>query len=238
MLARADVLPPPYVLDPAPDCEPPQPSNERISVTLRLFGTATRAAAYALLALTRAAADGIGARRTALAPVSVRCAEASSDERDWGDGALREAARARPLAPPPSMPPAIELQFMSPLRLRLQNDLVTPDGLGPAQVFGAAVRRASLIWRFHGPAPIEADFRALQALASRVGWCKREFRWVESARYSTRQKTRMQTGGILGTGIIDLEGLEPLWPFLWFGQWLHIGKNTTMGFGRYRLHAC
>jgi CRISPR/Cas system endoribonuclease Cas6 (RAMP superfamily) len=26
-----------------------------------------------------------------------------------------------------------------------------------------------------------------------------------------------------------------LWPWLWLGQWLHIGKNATMGMGGYTM---
>jgi hypothetical protein len=237
MLAHADVLPPPYVLDPAGQPEQPSALDQRIIVTLRLFGTGTRAGAYALLALARAAENGIGAKRISLAPVAIKPAEPAACEVPWSEAALREAARPRPLASPPPMPHAVTVQFDTPLRLRLKNDLVTPDALRPAHVFGAAIRRASLLWRCHGPAPIEADFRALKTMVSPLVWRERALGWVESTRYSSRQNTTMQTGGILGTATLELGGLEPLWPFLWLGQFLHVGKNTTMGFGRYRLHA-
>ena len=29
--------------------------------------------------------------------------------------------------------------------------------------------------------------------------------------------------------------LAALWPWLWLGQWLHVGKNATMGMGGYAL---
>jgi CRISPR/Cas system endoribonuclease Cas6 (RAMP superfamily) len=31
------------------------------------------------------------------------------------------------------------------------------------------------------------------------------------------------------------DALAPLMPWLWLGQWLHAGKNATMGLGKYRL---
>ncbi|WP_420842151.1 CRISPR system precrRNA processing endoribonuclease RAMP protein Cas6 [Halorhodospira abdelmalekii] len=27
---------------------------------------------------------------------------------------------------------------------------------------------------------------------------------------------------------------EPIWPWVWLGQWLHVGKGAVMGMGRYR----
>ncbi|MCI5124675.1 MAG: CRISPR system precrRNA processing endoribonuclease RAMP protein Cas6, partial [Candidatus Electrothrix sp. AR5] len=41
--------------------------------------------------------------------------------------------------------------------------------------------------------------------------------------------------GFLGT--VDFAPSDPelFWPFLWLGQWLHIGKQASKGFGRYQL---
>ena len=44
----------------------------------------------------------------------------------------------------------------------------------------------------------------------------------------------MTLGGALGSWTLSGE-LEPLLPWLQLGQWLHIGKNATMGLGQYRL---
>jgi CRISPR/Cas system endoribonuclease Cas6 (RAMP superfamily) len=40
------------------------------------------------------------------------------------------------------------------------------------------------------------------------------------------------------TGSWRLAGdLRALWPFLYLGQWLHVGKKTTFGLGHYQLIA-
>jgi hypothetical protein len=53
-------------------------------------------------------------------------------------------------------------------------------------------------------------------------------------RYSNRQRRHMPVAGV--TGSWRLAGdLERLWPFLYLGQWLHIGKKTTFGLGHYQL---
>ena len=44
----------------------------------------------------------------------------------------------------------------------------------------------------------------------------------------------MQLGGLLGS--VQLQGdLAPFAQLLHLGQWLHVGKNATMGLGGYRL---
>ena len=46
----------------------------------------------------------------------------------------------------------------------------------------------------------------------------------------------MQLGGLLGE--VELHGdLAPFAELLHRGQWLHVGKNATMGLGGYRMHA-
>ena len=59
-------------------------------------------------------------------------------------------------------------------------------------------------------------------------------RWQDWSRYSSRQQQEMTLGG--ADGHWTLEGdLAPLLPWLWLGQWLHVGKNATMGMGGYAL---
>ena len=49
-----------------------------------------------------------------------------------------------------------------------------------------------------------------------------------------RQQQEMQLGGLLGS--VQLQGdLAPFAQLLHLGQWLHVGKNATMGLGGYRL---
>ena len=63
---------------------------------------------------------------------------------------------------------------------------------------------------------------------------RQEVRPVQVQRYSSRQDSRMYLKGI--RGIIQLEGLkEELLPLYLAGELIHIGKNTSFGFGRYTL---
>jgi hypothetical protein len=227
-------LPPPYVLDPG---ETPREGffapGAPIPVRLALFGAATRAAAYAALALLRAAEGGVGPARVALRPATV--GGRMQAQRAFSEAALRDAMQPAPL---PSAPPPydrVRLRFETPLRLRLANDLVTPAAFRPAYLLGAAVRRVSLLVQSQTGVPLEADFRALKAAAAPVEWIETRLGWVETRRYSTRQQARLAMGGIVGEAALDIARLGPLWSFLWLGQALHLGKGASMGFGRYRI---
>jgi hypothetical protein len=222
LLRPEQVAPAPYVLDPP---ETPRggafAAGEPITIGLRLFGSAGHLAAYAGLALVQAAAGGIGPDRARL---------------------LCESPSGAPVAfrtwqPSPPPPPAghIRVVLETPLRLRLDNDLLTPARLNPAHLVIAALRRVSLLAAHYGSGTGEVDFRALRSLAEDLSWREAEFRWSETVRRSSRQGTAMRLGGVRGWAILDLSAAPQLWPWLWLAQWLHIGKATSMGFGRLRL---
>jgi hypothetical protein len=44
----------------------------------------------------------------------------------------------------------------------------------------------------------------------------------------------MTLGGVVGEWVLEGD-LGPLAHWLWLGQWLHAGKNATMGMGRYSV---
>ncbi|MGH7117929.1 MAG: CRISPR system precrRNA processing endoribonuclease RAMP protein Cas6 [Acetobacteraceae bacterium] len=227
-----------FVLDPE---ETPAPGRyaegEAIAVTLRMFGRMSGLAPYAVRALVDAAARGIGPDRARLAPILLKAGLGSdlSPARPFDPDAASAVLAPLGLAVPRRPAAPVLLRFATPLRLRVKNDLVTPAGFRPSHLLGAAVRRASLLALFFGNGAPNLDFRALQAAARNLEWAESSFHWVETTRRSARQQAIMQMGGILGYAVLDLGGAPELWPFLWLGQWLHVGKSSTMGFGRYRI---
>ena len=44
----------------------------------------------------------------------------------------------------------------------------------------------------------------------------------------------MTLGGLVGEWRLRGD-LTPFMPWLWLGQWLHVGKNATMGLGKFAL---
>jgi len=104
-------------------------------------------------------------------------------------------------------------------------------------VFVALARRTQLLCDVHlGAAAPQLDFAALSTQAAAINLQGEGLRWFDWGRYSQRQQQEMQLGGLLGS--VHLQGdLAPFVQLLHQGQWLHVGKNATMGLGGYRLTA-
>ena len=127
------------------------------------------------------------------------------------------------------------LEFHTPLRLQQQGSALGIRRLNGDILLGQLLRRistlAALYWQ-----PLQADYAALTAAAKQTV-SQRELHWQDWTRYSNRQQQPMTLGGALGTWqFTDL----PLSfsQLLHIGQWLHIGKETVFGHGRYTLKKC
>lgn len=131
------------------------------------------------------------------------------------------------------------LNIETPMRLQHQGIPLRPRFLTPRTLISAVVRRVALVLEFHAQQTVWGE-RAVQtvALANDVTG-NHQLSWFDWTRYSSRQRQEMTLGGVLGQWQLTgpVQSIEAIWPSLWLGQWLHAGKNATMGMGRYTLQA-
>jgi hypothetical protein len=201
---------------------------------LTLFGHGNRHLPYLLHALQRTGEEGIGHRRT---PCHLQEVWQHAGLLDAGECVYRPGGALR-VDPPkvpalPDMPRQVRLDFSTPLRIQRDGQNVGPGEFQFADLFGSLLRRISMLTYFHTDTPLETDFAGLMAAARAVISSRAELRWYDWTRYSSRQGTTMEMGGLLGSVELDMAGMEPFWPYLWLGQWTHAGKGTSMGLGRY-----
>ncbi|MFN3286692.1 MAG: CRISPR system precrRNA processing endoribonuclease RAMP protein Cas6, partial [bacterium] len=128
-----------------------------------------------------------------------------------------------------SVPDARQLtvRFATPVRLDLRGDLVYPVAFHQL-VRALDQRLRALVACYGGPRSEEVDLgeaERAQAVCDRT-------RWVDLQRYSTRQRTAMRIGGAVGTVTYEGSDFAPFRRLLVFGEWLGVGKLTSMGLGR------
>ena len=216
---------------------------------LILFGQANDQLPYVLHALERAGRGGLTAKRVKLNLMDVQVERRVQDAVTVGVGSLdREdewstihesgGQLATPQPQPlfvPASPEAVRVRLLTPLRIRRDNHLVDQRGFDFRSLAGVLLRRISLLTNFFGDTPLETDFAGLLRLADSLNIRQRKLHWREWARYSSKQETKLQMGGLVGWFEVEGLNLEPFWPYLWLGQWTHAGKVCSMGLGRYVL---
>lgn len=210
--------------------------GETLTFQQVLIGRARQELPLLILAWRRALARGIGAGDgTAELIRVVHCDEASDREIHRPEiGTIAAHVQEIPLrrAPDEQMS-ATTLRFETPLRLQQNGQALPPQRLQARTLLLALARRASLLAEFHGgfDTPLLDDFATLREACAGIH-DEKQLTWRDWKRYSSRQKQEMRLGGVVGTW--RLEGdLAPFALFLRLGEWLHVGKETAFGLGRY-----
>jgi CRISPR/Cas system endoribonuclease Cas6 (RAMP superfamily) len=96
------------------------------------------------------------------------------------------------------------------------------------------IRRVASLQDFYTSTPLEADFKRLKALTEKAKIEKAVYKQQDS-RYSARHQQKIDTSGFMGKITLNMIGIEALWPYIYLGQWLNVGKNSSFGYGRYEL---
>lgn len=231
--------PHPFVIEPADYGPRELEPGATTSIRLVLVGRAITQLPYMVLALRRAGEQGLGPRRSRLDLLTVE-QEATLGAEDWreiyGQGEVLDPLPAAASAcPAPPNNGEVEVRLCTPLRLRRDGANLTADDFNFRPWFSALLRRVSMLSYFHGAQALETDFRGLVAAAGRVPLAEPQLRWREWTRYSSRQRTTLQMGGLVGSFRLAAGDLQAFWPYLWFGQWVHAGRGASMGLGRYLL---
>lgn len=245
-MQRFSHIPNPYVIEPPPLGTRSIAANNALTFNLVLFGRALEQVPLISFALQRAIEKGLGPERARgqLERIDIQqpAPANSSDAADWtpiwhqGDKELAAHDTAFPLPSADKLPAVTEarLTFLTPLRLQHQGQPVRPHALTPRKLIADLMRRITLLAEFHAGRPeLVANARELVHHSEGLTH-QQELRWHDWSRYSSRQKQEMTLGGALGSWALSGD-LAPLLPWLHLGQWLHVGKNATLGLGAYRL---
>lgn len=126
----------------------------------------------------------------------------------------------------------LRLIFLTPTRLKF-------DGkLSPSLEFHILLRnllrRISLLSYFHCGSELKIDFKGLIEQAKGIQIKRNNLSWFDWERYSNRQEAKMKMGGFVGS--INFKGkFDDFIPFLVLGEYIHVGKGTSFGLGKYEI---
>ncbi len=232
---KANAIPPPYVIEPTLEPRRRFEPGETLMFRILLFGSANDFLPFFIHAFELMGRRGVGRRAEGSGGATFSLHSVTQEQ----DEPLYDVNTGRLLAEPVttnlSVQPAgatghgrLRVNLITPLRLKFMNHL---QASLPFHIFvRAALRRVSSMFAAHGAGEPPLDYSGLVAQAGRVNVVASHTRWLDWERYSSRQKTRMLLGGIVGR--IEYEGVSrEFLPALEVARTLHIGKQTTFGLG-------
>ncbi|MBU0500427.1 MAG: CRISPR system precrRNA processing endoribonuclease RAMP protein Cas6 [Gammaproteobacteria bacterium] len=223
--------PHPLVMELFPHEEQP-PSPDRYALGICLIGKAMEWLHLVILAMQRAGERGIAGNRNRFRLLAVE----QHDGTGWQPifhpgGTLRPLAVTLSAPEIPEGPAGIELT--TPLRIQHHGRILGPAELCPRFFVQALFHRFSQLSLLHGGG--DAPPEPWPAIPPESPFLAAGLHWKDLDRYSSRQERKHPIGGVLGRFTLDLTGLEAAWPLLWHGQFLHIGKLSSLGHGGYRI---
>lgn len=124
------------------------------------------------------------------------------------------------------------LETITPLRLKIRGKL--RDNLELRDLVFIIAHRLKILSVLYGNGEIDLlKYIDLDQILKGVK-TETHFGWTDFRRFSKRQDAYLQIGGIMGKMLLN-GAVSPIYPLLKLGEYIHIGKNTAFGLGRYCL---
>jgi hypothetical protein len=127
----------------------------------------------------------------------------------------------------------IHLQFLTPLRIQKDKKILGAKDMSAQLLLRNIIRRVSFVSQFHLGGAIDFNAEETNSLADLLR-DERRLAWLDWSRFSSRQQQKMDLGGVTGHWLLR-EVPRGLMPFIYLGQWLHVGKETSFGLGHYKI---
>jgi len=121
--------------------------------------------------------------------------------------------------------PNITINFVTPLRIKKKNKFVRAEELELSDILNSIYqRKLKLLGLKNSKIPFKIEAEVV----------KKELTFLELQRYSNRQKTKMNFGGLAGEMIIkDLD--KESFKLLKLGELIGVGKQTSFGLGKIKI---
>lgn len=231
-------VPHPFVLNIDPRSPRQHAPGEPLELGVTLLGSAIAQVPYLIHALGVAGQRGIGAGQGTFR-LEILEREAAPGGGDWEpvydveEGVYHQRPAEPLLVPEP--PEQVRLRLLTPLRIKRGGHFVGVRDFTLSELLRHLYNRLQRLALLYGGRPAAFAWNREADPAPGLALQESALRWHDWTRYSSRQDTLMQMGGLLGELRITGPALPEVWPALWAGQWTHVGKGTAFGLGDYRL---
>ncbi|NQS76738.1 MAG: CRISPR system precrRNA processing endoribonuclease RAMP protein Cas6 [Peptococcaceae bacterium] len=237
-------IPRPFVLEPPLETKTEYAPGEKLCFHLLLVGKAIGYLPYFIVAFRELGEVGIGRQRKKFQLHTVKAIHPVSGAGEIIYQAADQMIKNMELAwivdahqlaaPAADIPPVhnVGLEFQTMTRLKFADKYA--QRVEFHVLMRSLLRRISSLAYFHHGWEPELDFTGLIDRAAAVCLVQSQTRWVDWERYSSRQSSRMNMGGVVGQ--VEYRGdLGAYMPLLRLGQLVHVGKGAVFGMGKYAI---
>ena len=235
--------PHPFVIHPPLSNSEIMREGYEFEVGLTLIGMASANISYFIYTFNKMCEDGFGINRGKAVLLAVKDITPGSEEKTIFSSEENRIKEPNPVFYPGSKFSEIlstnsgkinrcTLNFITPLRLQMLGKTLNKREEVTSKILIINLMRRCLSASYLF---CEDEVRKEPVFDfERIRITSNSLQFFDWERYSSRQKTRMNMGGFLGS--ITLEGdISEALPFLYTGSFLNGGKNTLFGLGQYNI---
>ncbi len=238
--------PHPFIIEPPLTRQGYFQPGDKLSFSLVLIGTAVGQLpffVYAFMILGESFGIGRGRGRFRLLEVEDENGKQLYDEGNLAGGFVIRSAGEIMGQENATEDREITLSFKTPLRMktslgRERKELLTrmDDHASVRVLLKSLYHRAFVLNQLYGEGVAEEAYesRNLPLIDGDVDIVRSDTFWYDWERYSQRQQRHMKLGGLMGE--VTLGGKTAQYETLFrLGEYLHVGKGTGFGLGKYRI---
>lgn len=241
-------IPRPFILEPPLETKTEYAPGEKLHFSLILIGKAISYLPYFIVAFRELGEVGIGRQRKKFRLDQIRAIHPVSGANEIIYQAQEQLVRnvdltwqcdiGKTLVDSKDVPEfqavrKIYLDFQTMTRLKFEEKFVRRVEFH--MLIRSLLRRFSSLAYFHHGWEPELDFAGLIERAAAVRLVQDQTRWVDWERYSSRQGSKMNMGGVAGR--VEYEGdLDEFMPLLRLGELIHVGKGAVFGMGKFIIN--
>lgn len=241
-LRNYESIPRPFVLEPPLETRTQYGPGEKIRFNLILIGRATGYLPYFIVAFRELGEMGVGRTRKKYRLAEIRAVNPVSGEKEVvyrkEDQMVRnvnlamqsDIINALNISDEGPAGGSVALEFQTMTRVKFEENF--SRRLEFHMLIRSLLRRLSSLAYFHHGWELDLDFTGLIDRAAEVRIIEDSARWVDWERYSSRQDSKMNLGGLAGR-VVYQGPVSAFMPLLRLGELVHVGKGAVFGMGKY-----
>lgn len=240
IMRKYPTAPHPFIIDPPVTKTPVYPPGKEIVFGLTLIGRAIEYLPYFIYTFIKLGELGLGKGRGKFELHKV--SDTLNNDTEIFNAHTQtltagfKTITADDLNPGPPVSNKITLQFLTPTRIKFNGKYTI--NLEFHILIRNLLRRIALLSYFHCDQELNVDFNSLIRRAKDVRIAHRNLKWYDWQRYSTRQQRAMKLGGFIGSVTYQTDhpdSFRPFLPYIYVGQFTHLGKASSFGLGKYKI---
>lgn len=239
-LSNYEAIPRPFIIEPPLEAKTYYAPGEPLIFNLTLFGKAIEYLPYFIVSFKELSKHGLGKGRREITLNMINAVNPRTCQKETiysnTDNMIKptryEITGGHLLTKNFPESKEVTVNFKTVTRLKFADQFV--ERIEFHILIRNLLRRISSLAYFHHDWEVEADFKGLIDRALSIEIIKDGTRWVDWERYSSRQDSRINLGGVMGEVVYRGDMGEYL-PLLELGQYTHVGKAAVFGMGWYEV---